>query len=194
MVVSATRNYQPFGMLLHAARCLGEHGATQTRGSLWASVGGLVLLAFAVEAFCQEYGKPLFPDTWEGKGGVERKAVAQKLKLIGKVAGINVDYGKHPWRDIKALLAVRDSLAHPKPSEDQATVNLILDSDEQAGTYASNIIKQPWEVMSEPERAAGVEKNVRAGLETLLSGLGYSRFEMEMMGSGSYIMSATGQP
>lgn len=188
--VSATRNYEPFGMLLHAARCLGEMGRSGTQGSGWANVGALVLLAFAVEAFCQQYGKPLFPDTWDGKGGVEKMPVVDKVKLIGRKAGVAVDYGMHPWKDIKALMAVRDSLAHAKPSEDQETMRLLLDDEEQASVYATNLIRQPWEVMSSSDRAPVVEANVRAGIETLLVGLGYDKFEMETMGSGSYVMSA----
>lgn len=187
--ISATRNYRPFGMLMHAARSLGEIGRSETKGSGWANVGGLVLLAFGIEAFCQEHGPKLFAEKWLGEKGVERKPIHEKLKLIGKELGVVVDYGEHPWSDVGDLMRVRDSLAHPKPSEDQKTVELLLTDEEQSGLYGTNIIRQPWEIMSEPTRAAKVELNVRAALEVLLVALGTNKWEMEFMGSGGYSMS-----
>ena len=190
--INATRNYRPFGMLMHAARSLGEIGQSGQKGSGWANVGGLVLLAFGIEAFCQEQGPKLFEEAWPGADGVERKPVHAKLKLIGAKLGVVVDYGKHPWSDIRALLRVRDSLAHPKPSDDQKIVQLMLDDEEQANLRATNVILQPWEVMSEPAHAAKIEENVRAAMETLLVAMGTNKWEMEFLGSGSYSMS-TGQ-
>lgn len=187
--VTATREYRPMGLLWHAAGCLRDIAENGTQGSAWAGVGGIVLLAFSVEAFCQQFGPEVFPDTWEGRKGVERFPVLDKLKAIGRKAGVQVDYGLHPWADIKALIEVRDSLAHPKPTDQSAALKLVLTAEEEAQLHTRSFIKMPWEIMAEPATAARVAEEVEQALATLLEALGHHRYELELLGTGSYSFS-----
>lgn len=184
--VHATGEFKPAPQFLHASQCLREMAATEgLQGRLWAGLGSLIVLAFAVEGFCNTYGEQFFGEDWKNH---EREPPIDKLRLIGAKAHVRVDFGRQPWQDVKKLLQLRNELAHPRPAELQRTKRVRLTDEEANAVFGSRIALHEWEDLAEPPRAEKLEANVRAALERIVIGFGLARWELELMGTGGYTL------
>lgn len=192
LFVDATRQWKPAATLLHAARSLRQLALDHEPASHWVALSGIVMLAFSVEGFCQTYGERLFStEEWVGvdRKGIERKPVKDKLRLIGKKVGVSVDFGQKPWSDIHALLQVRDALAHPRPMEKRVAQQFWLSHEESQTFLTKDIVQFDWEILSQPVVSEQLQTNVETALSSLLTAMGVSTWELDSMGTGSYMIS-----
>ncbi len=95
--------------MLKTAKIALENARATEEGQFFNSMNTLVYSAFALEAFFNHIGQHLFDD-WEE---TERKIPKyKKLKKIRKKLGINSDLKVEPYKSVRDVFNLRDSLAH----------------------------------------------------------------------------------
>lgn len=117
--VHLSHDFRPLHHMLVGARTLSLLAARlEGDEEHYARVGAILLCAASVEALCSTVGEELFGARWNnGDRPLERKRTLQKLKLIGRIAKVRVDYGHDPWLWVKHIFASRDAFMHPKPGQ-----------------------------------------------------------------------------
>ncbi len=198
--ITVERTYKPVPVFMHASYCLRNIRAEGGRGSYYADLGALVLLAFAVEGFCQTYGPSAFGEEWvdvygdDGKRvkrGVESKPVVDKLKLLARKAGLNPNFDEFPWKEIKQLLKERDNLAHPKVSTRTVDATIQVPDGEHPLDHVGSLAGQSWEKLIEhPETLNKLAQTVLDTMEAMAVGLGHDKYDVLAQGSSFYRMSA----
>lgn len=192
--VRIEKEFKPFPVLWHAARCLREiRDAETVPGRYWAGLGALVMLAFAVEGFCQTEGPGIFGDDWDNEDGarVERKPVLEKFKLIGKSVGASVNYGQLPWSDVKRVMRARDALAHPRPAKRDKSALLEIPEGVHPIDAAAHLVLEDWEPLLEPATARKLAESIDAALKDIWTRMGRDEWQLHFQGSTSYMMTVT---
>ena len=198
--ITVERIYKPVPILMHASYCLRNIRAAGGKGSYYADVGALVLLAFAVEGFCQTYGPAAFGDQWldivdiqgkRTKRGIESKPIIEKFKLLAREAKLQVNFGQQPWKDIKRLMQERDLLAHPRPATQKAEGIIYLAKGEHPLDQSDQLVGVSWEnLIRNPKTLDELAKKVLDIMEQMAEGLGYSKHDVLQQGLKSYRMAA----
>ncbi|CAN7257565.1 hypothetical protein LJR084_001188 [Variovorax sp. LjRoot84] len=188
--ISIQSSYKPFPMLWHASKTLREIAGSGVDGSRWVSLGALTTLAFAIEAFCQTEGPLLFGEQWLGERRIEKEPVHEKLRLIAASAGVEVNYGRSPWQQIRRVLRARNALAHPKPTEKQRRGVVHLEDGEHPMDKGLALVAEHWETLLDLDTATQVAGSVEQGLKLIWKGLGKAEWKLFADGGSSYMMSA----
>lgn len=81
-----------------------------TEGVYHTMMASLVFSAFSVEAKVNFIGWKVLGDGWP-----DRANLLEKIDLLTKVLGLNLDRGARPLQTISKLKRFRDTLAHGKP-------------------------------------------------------------------------------
>jgi hypothetical protein len=119
IVVEQNRNCVPHRTLMGIARTSAsacQPGSDEAPARAWRSQA-LIALTFttlSLEGLANSLGEALCP-SWRAQH--ERKSVEEKFKTIRKLLGIEIDWNKPPWSDVRVLMKFRDEIVHPKPEE-----------------------------------------------------------------------------
>lgn len=184
------KDFRPFPVFWSAAKVLREiRNDERVAGRYWAGLGGFVLLAFAIEGFCQTEGPTTFPNDWETGRKIERKPVLDKLKLIAQELGVAVDYQQSPWCDVERVMKVRNSLAHPKPIRRAGRTDVDMSSDVHPIDAAAHLVAEAWEPLLEPAAAEQLATSVQQALEKVWAASGRSKWAMYRHGTTAASMS-----
>lgn len=185
--VSIERDHKPAPLLWHAAGSLQRIAAREETGSAWVGLGGLVLAAFSIEAYCQQVGPDLFGTEW---AQVERESVKEKLRAIAARMGVRVNYGKQPWRDVAVLLGERNKLAHARPATLSGSGVIALKPDEHAADLAHSLVQLDWERLSKPDRLRELMGNCAAALDPIAKAIGDHGWPIPFLDRHSYSVKA----
>lgn len=120
----------------------------------------LIFLAFTIEAKLNFLGHKLVV------GWKERKPFEDKLKLVLKHLGLNVDFNKRPYSTIRSLKDLRDSLAHGKPLHLELDEEAIVDASEATESLD---LSAEWESYCTEEFAKQAYEDVNEIWKRLLS-------------------------
>lgn len=79
----------------------------------------MTMTAFALEGYVNFVGVKLMERRHKGETEqiwerFERKAVRDKIKIIGRLAGATIDWNKRPYVTVSDLIILRNMFAHPK--------------------------------------------------------------------------------
>jgi hypothetical protein len=94
--------------LHHAADMALDQAIKTEEGSFYNCLYSIVMIAFCFEAYANYIGMEYLGD-WD-----EKVSPLDKLKVVAKKAGIEVNYGKRPFQSMKTANKFRNELAHGK--------------------------------------------------------------------------------
>lgn len=83
----------------------------QEIGRFYYLISSLMLSAFAIESYLNYIGEKHIA-SWKE---IERMGPIDKIKEIGAISMIDMDWGKRPYQTIISLFKFRNDLAHAKP-------------------------------------------------------------------------------
>lgn len=186
--VGGTVAYRPGADLRNGARVLRELAQSpKIKGHRYLLTGSLVLTAFCVEAFCQAYGPQILgAEAWHGvtgdkkRRGIERASVLDKLKMIGRRVGVDVHFGKSPWKDIKDAMEARDRLAHAKP--ELRSVKLVgVDCDADHDAMFREEVARKYEPLLHIDRLSRLAGEIDEAIRQILTHAGWPDYDAELM-------------
>jgi hypothetical protein len=170
--VTVEHDYRPVPELRHGANVLRKIAFENPKGSNWTRMGALLLYAFVVEGFCQTVGPDALGDVWtRDKRPAERFPVCDKLKAIGKAAGVGVDFAAEPWKTIKEVIRTRDRLAHPKPHK-QLTVGSLDSFTLDYWVAGRELHNAEWNPLLTNEALVRISDAIDLGMTRIWEGLG----------------------
>ncbi len=112
----------------------------ETEGVYLDMMAALVFSAFSIEAKINFVGWRVLEDGWP-----ERANLWEKIALLSKVLGFEVDRGSRPWQTLRNLKKFRDTLAHGKPE----VVEEVKVVDVEPEVW--DALKAQWEYSVTPE-------------------------------------------
>lgn len=184
--VSGQYEYRPWPELRHAARVLRFIAKDLPEGSTHVLTAAVVLGAFSVEAFIQTMGPKVFGDDWPK---YERKAVMEKLKLVGVKVGVRVDFGKLPWKRIKDLMKARDALAHAKPAVHVANETLILPASADPREALHKMLDAKYKPLHNLEELEKIADMIDCAFTEIWQASGEQSYKMNKFGGSVWSMS-----
>jgi hypothetical protein len=162
VVVTKRRTVRTYAELWHASECLLKAGADNKKGSAWQFLSSVMLTAFTFEAYLNHAGAATFrcwPD-------IDQLPPRSKLQLLCEELGVNFPdgYGARPLQTISVLLNFRNTLAHGRSVEIEATP-LLRTTENYHAAYREELLTD-WESLIQDEVfAVRAREDVRAVLE-----------------------------
>jgi hypothetical protein len=87
----------------------GFAGKQRADGLFLDMMAAAVMIAFSLEGYANFLGERVLGGSFE-----ERASVVEKLKSVRRALGMEVDWNKRPYSTARKIIALRDTLAHPK--------------------------------------------------------------------------------
>ncbi len=106
VTVSGKQVVLTYAYLYEAASFTLEQAIASEEGGFYNCLCSIVMNAFCLEAYLNHIGKERFSN-WD-----EWAKPLDKLELVAKGIGIEIDYGKRPFQSIRLTNKFRNSLAH----------------------------------------------------------------------------------
>ncbi len=174
--------YRPVPEMLLGAESLIKL-ADDPAGSRWKLMGALLLLAGAIEGFCNTVGPELFGRDWDDPGGkrFERKSPIEKLREIARKAGVPFDLSVEPWKSIGDLVETRHFLMHPRPYSESIDATVTC-REEDLNAEADRVAATKWSPLLNLDTAEKTKDAVVEGLTRLWTGLGHDPHQMRLHG------------
>lgn len=178
--VSNKFDYRPWPELRHTASVLRQLAAEAPKGSAHLVRAALVFTAFSVEGFVQTLGPGVFGEEWEV---FERLPVLKRVKLMGKRLGVEVDFGRQPWQDVKALFEARDSLAHAKPRQIALDIHCPTNDHDELLMQIGRIMRETAHPKADATWIGGVSQSIDEALQEIWDAAGREPAEFLAFGS-----------
>jgi hypothetical protein len=143
--ITLERDVATYAELWHGAKVIHEKAVADPRGSHYAFMSALILLAFSVEAYCNAVGSSVFSDRWQScDDPIERKSPLEKIALIASELDVSIDRSARPWQSLKILFRVRNWLAHGKVHAVRVE-KMIPYSPDRSDYLGDAYAKAPWD-------------------------------------------------
>ena len=172
-----------YSELWHAAGCVLKAGATNPAGSSWQFLSGVVLTAFAFEAYLNHVGARSF-DCWDE---LDRLPPFAKLELLCEKLGVKFadGSGARPLQTIGRMLTFRNTMAHGRSMEVDAKP-LVRTTENYLVAYNEELLVEWERLIRTDEFAERVREDVRRVLERLHEARSDEKEGLFEFGSGTY--------
>jgi hypothetical protein len=148
-------------------------------GQLYTVMSALMYCAFTLEAYINHLGALRHAD-WEAKE--HRKSAKDKFKMLAREVGVQVNFGKPPYRTMRDLFAFRDKVAHGRTTREKVDKLIKLD-----GPHLPQIAGDTeWLAFATIENARQAVKDVEAMVKELHKASGFTGSPFASSGGGFY--------
>jgi hypothetical protein len=101
-----------------------DYAERNPKGALYDDLAAMVFAFQALEGYLNFAGEKIAPDLWrDEKSQFSNDGIAGKLAAICECCGLAPpDYGRRPYRTVRELKKLRNTVAHPRPLKIGGTV------------------------------------------------------------------------
>lgn len=183
VVVTKQRSVHMYSELWHAAGCVLQVGAENPAGSSWQFLSGVVLTAFAFEAYLNHVGARSF-ECWDE---LDRLPPFAKLELLCEKLGVKFSEGPgaRPLQTIGRVLTFRNTMAHGRSIEVEAKP-LVRTTENFHAAYNEDLLVEWERLIRTDEFAKRAREDVRCVLERLHEARTDEKERLFEFGSGTY--------
>lgn len=163
IIFEKERQVNTYAHMWHTALILRKTSRNAGKDTLHMNRACLVFIAFSMEAFLNHVGH-LFVNSFDSFDSFERLKIKEKILILSRNIGFNVDFGHRPWQIVKPLFSFRNDIAHGKttPSPIEIRKEIFLeqtDSFQKIGDKLRKVqILTPWEKFC-------TEKNIERAMD-----------------------------
>lgn len=152
IIFEKERQVNTYAHMWHTALILRKTSRNAGKDTLHMNRACLVFIAFSMEAFLNHVGH-LFVNSFDS---FERLKIKEKILILSRNIGFNVDFGHRPWQIVTPLFSFRNDIAHGKttPSPIEIRKEIFLeqtDSFQKIGDKLRKVqILTPWKLGVKP--------------------------------------------
>lgn len=166
-IYTGTREVRTFVDLKHGADVLIQKAEDEQKGSYYTTMGGLLLTAFAFEAYLNHLGQKRIR-FWEE---IESIRVIEKYTVLCKDLRLTPDFSKRPYQTLKALFKFRNAIAHGRSQ--------ILEKTEEVSSQDEYSIVSPkahWEEYCTRDNARCAKQDIEEIISELHKKAGLGKY------------------
>jgi hypothetical protein len=191
VVVTKQRSVHMYSELWHAAGCVVEAGVQNPAGSSWQFLSGVVLTAFAFEAYLNHVGSRTF-ECWEE---LDRLPPLAKLELLCEKLNVEFadGFGARPLQTVGKVLTFRNAMAHGRSMEVEAKP-LLRTTENYHAAYNEDLLVEWQKLIRSDEFAKRAREDVRCVLERLHDARTDEKEWIFEFGSGTYGATLVNEP
>ena len=124
-----------------------DYAERNPKGALYDDLAAMVFAFQALEGYLNFAGEKIAPDLWrDEKSQFSNDGIAGKLAAICECCGLAPpDYGRRPYRTVRELKKLRNTVAHPRPLKIGGTVKYQTSASRRR--CSSDLISQKWSII-----------------------------------------------
>ena len=162
IVIQYEREIRPHPSLSNGAYFMLQMAEEQETGRFYYLISSLMLSAFTIESYLNYIGEKHIA-SWKE---IEKESTIEKIKKIGAISSIDMDWGQRPYQTITSLFRFRNDLAHAKPKILQGKKIIREDSFEDYD------VKDFWEDYPTIEHVRNAKSDILKVMEAMGRALG----------------------
>jgi len=156
------REMRPHPILSNGAYFMLHMAEEQEMGRFYYLISSLMLSAFTIESYLNYIGEKHIA-SWNE---IEKECTIDKIKKIGAISMLDMDWGQRPYQTIKSIFKFRNELAHAKPKILQGKTSI------QEESFDGFDVKDFWEEYPTIEHVRNAKADVLNVMEAIARALG----------------------
>lgn len=156
------RDMRPHPTLSNGASFMLHMAEEQEKGRFFYLISSLMLSAFTIESYLNYIGEKHIV-SWKE---IEKEGTIDKIKKIGVISMLDMDWGQRPYQTIKSIFKFRNELAHARPKIFQIKTSIQEDS------FDGFDVKDFWEEYPTIEHVRNAKSDVLKVMEAIGRALG----------------------